>query len=98
MTVTHLTAVPTASERTTESQGARVRRLQDEARHLAAEQIEAFANNLIDLGSQAAEIAGGGDAYPAGVREMTSRMAADLPDRAQAILSILHRTRGVHLS
>jgi hypothetical protein len=94
MSVTRLSAVPATSDRATESAGVRVRRLQDEARQLATEQVEAFAADLADLCVQAAEIAGGGDAYPAGVREMASRMASDLNDRAQAMLIILHRTRG----
>jgi len=95
MTVTRLTAVPILTDRASETAGARVRRLQDEARHLAAEQIEGLASALAELGAQAAEIAGGGDAYPVGVREMASRMAGDLPDRAQAMLVLLHRARGV---
>ena len=94
MSVTRLSTVSVASDRAADSTGARVRRLQDEARHLATEQVEAFATDLVELGAQAAEIAGGGDAYPAGVREMASRMAVDLADRAQAMLVILHRTRG----
>ena len=94
MTVTRLSAVP-ANDRAAEGPGARIRRLQDEARQLAAEQIEGFVADLIALGAQAAEIAGGGDAYPAGVREMASRMAADLPERGQAMLILLRRTRGM---
>jgi len=93
MTVARLSAVPT-SDRPLEGAGARVRRLQDEARSIAAEQIEALVSDLIELAAQAAEISSGGEAYPAGVREMASRMAGELPDRAQSMLTILHRTRG----
>jgi hypothetical protein len=95
MTVTRLTAVPAVADRAAEGPGARVRRLQDEARQLAAEQVEALAHALSDLGAQAAEISTGGEAYPIGVREMASRLASDLPDRAQAMLVLLNRVRGL---
>ena len=94
MTVTRLTPVATLTERTVESAGERVRRLQAEARQLAAEQVEALAHDLTQLGAAAAEIASGGEAYPAGVRELSSRMAHDLVDKAQAMLVLLNRNRG----
>ena|ERR1700744_4524329 len=69
----------------------RIRRLQMEAKSLAREQVEAFCDDLVLLAQRAADIAEGGDAYPAGVREMASRLAADLPDRAQGLLAISER-------
>jgi hypothetical protein len=69
----------------------RVRRLQQEARILAREQVEILARDLNDLAARAAEIADGGDAYPAGVREMASRIAADLPQKTQGLMSIMDR-------
>jgi hypothetical protein len=74
----------------------RVRRLQQEARILAREQVEILARDLNALAARAAEIAEGGDAYPAGVREMASRIAADLPQKTQGLMAIMDRT-GVDL-
>lgn len=70
----------------------RVRRLQQEARILAREQVEILARDRNALAARAAEIAEGGDAYPAGVREMASRIAADLPQKTQGLMSIMDRT------
>jgi predicted Zn-dependent protease len=70
----------------------RVQRLQREARQLAREQIEAMGRDLDDLAQRAREIAEGGDAYAVGVREMASRLAADLPQKSQSLLAILNRT------
>jgi len=79
-----------------ETTAQRIRRLQLEARTLAREQVDAFCEDLIALASRAADIAEGGDAYPAGVREMASRLAADLPDRAQGMLAISERMATSH--
>ena len=70
----------------------RVRRLQTEARALAREQVEALARDVDELALRAAEIAEGGDAYPAGVRELASRIAADLPLKAQGLAILMERT------
>jgi predicted Zn-dependent protease len=70
----------------------RVQRLQREARQLAREQIEAMGRDLDDLAQRARDIAEGGDAYAVGVREMASRLAADLPQKSQSLLAILNRT------
>jgi hypothetical protein len=74
-----------------ETASERIRRLQLEARTLARAQVEAFCDDLAALASRAAEIAQGGEAYPVGVREMASRLAADLPERAQGLLVISER-------
>ncbi len=78
-----------------ESTGQRVRRLQLEARILAREQVEILSRDFNALAARAAEIAEGGDAYPAGVRELASRIAADLPQKAQNMMSIMDRTSDV---
>ncbi|MFZ0268318.1 hypothetical protein [Caulobacter sp.] len=70
----------------------RVRRLQREARLLAQEQIEAMGRDLDDLARRAQEIAEGGEAYAVGVREMASRLAADLPQKAQGLRVLLNRS------
>jgi hypothetical protein len=90
-------AAPAASEivpiaRGPETATDRIRRLQWEARMLAAEQAEALGADLEALAVRATEIAEGGEAYPAGVRELASRIAADLPEKAKTLLTILHRT------
>ncbi len=105
MPVPHLTAVPNDDAvspgpqaevydlgRGVESGAQRVRRLQNEARILAHEQVEILARDLDALAIRAAEIAAGGDAYPAGVRELASRVAADLPLKAQGLAVLMERT------
>jgi hypothetical protein len=99
----HLTAVsndakdtPTAGEvyslaRGAETGAQRLRRMQQEMRLLAREQVEALARDFDVLAQRAAEIADGGEAFPVGVRELTSRLAADLPQKAQSLMSIMGR-------
>jgi hypothetical protein len=74
-----------------EKTGERVMRLQQEARILAREQTEALARDLNALAARAREIAEGGEAYPAGVREMASRIASDLPQKSQGLTAIYQR-------
>ncbi|MDZ4364077.1 hypothetical protein [Brevundimonas sp.] len=69
----------------------RVRRLQAEARALAVEQLEAFERSLHATAALAREIAEGGDAYPVGARELASRIATDLPSKAETIAVITSR-------
>ena len=97
MAVSHLTAnEPIRGEvvdlgRTPESAARRIRQLQQEAHDLAREQIETFAQNLNAIARSAAEIAGGGEAYPVGARELASRIAEDLPHKAQLLTALLGR-------
>lgn len=70
----------------------RVKRLQAEARALAVEQVEALEKVLIDAAAMAREIAAGGDAYPVGAREIASRLAEDLPAKAETIKVIVSRS------
>jgi intracellular sulfur oxidation DsrE/DsrF family protein len=93
---TELDAAPANSEvvslaRGPESVTERIRRLQWEARMLAAEQAEALGAELEAMAMRAQEIAEGGEAYPAGVRELAARIATDLPEKAKTLLTILHR-------
>ncbi|WP_339915606.1 hypothetical protein [uncultured Brevundimonas sp.] len=71
----------------------RVRRLQQEARALAVEQVEALETALTAAADLAREIADGGDAYPVGTREMASRLATDLPARAGSLRAVIERSR-----
>jgi hypothetical protein len=75
-----------------ETTAQRVKRLQAEARMLAREEVERLDRAMMDMAVLAAEIAAGGEAYPAGVRELASRIAADLPQKAQGLRGIASRT------
>jgi hypothetical protein len=70
----------------------RVKRLQAEARALAVEQVEALEKLLVEAATMADEIARGGDAYPVGAREIASRLAEDLPAKAETIKAIVSRS------
>lgn len=69
----------------------RVKRLQAEARTLAIEQVEALEKILCEAAAMADDIARGGDAYPVGAREIASRLAEDLPGKAETIKAIVSR-------
>jgi hypothetical protein len=45
----------------------------------------------MDACAMASEIANGGDAYPAGVRELASRIAEDLPSKVQTLQALMER-------
>jgi len=100
----HLTIVPGAQaaphigdvelynlSRGPETTAARIRRLQLEARLLAREQVEALGRDLAALAVRAAEIAEGGEAYPAGVRELAARLGDDMPEKAKSLVALLDR-------
>ena len=70
----------------------RVKRLQAEARALAVEQVEALEKLLNEAAVMAREISAGGDAYPVGAREIASRLAEDLPAKAETIKLIVSRS------
>lgn len=69
----------------------RVKQLQAEAKALAIEQVEALEKILVEAAAMADEIAKGGDAYPVGAREIASRLAEDLPAKAETIKAIVSR-------
>ena len=77
--------------RAPETTAERVKRLQAEARALAMEEVEALDRLLVQTAAAARAIAEGGDAYPVGAREIASRLAADLPNRAETIKTIIGR-------
>ena len=68
-----------------ESRTQRVRRLQDEARALAREQIGEFELLLDATAKMALEIADGGDVYSVGAREICRRLADELPRTLQTL-------------
>jgi hypothetical protein len=69
----------------------RVRRLQRETHALAQEQVEILARDMEGMALRMGEIAEGGDAYPIGVRELSSRMADELAQQAKVLLAIMER-------
>ena len=69
----------------------RVRRLQIEAKQLARDHIHALTSAIMDAELIAAEIAEGGDAYPAGVRDLARRFAEDCDARVQTLEAITAR-------
>lgn len=69
----------------------RVRRLQAEARQLAKDHIRALTAAITEVERMAAEIADGGDAYPAGVRDLARRFAEDAEARVQTLEAITAR-------
>ena len=71
---------------------ARVRRLQTEARQLARSHIESFTAQLAQAQAMATEIADGGEAYPAGVRDLARRFAEDTEARVQTLATIAGRS------
>lgn len=70
---------------------ARIRRLQSEARGLAQEHIAALVAALHEAEALAAEIAQGGEAYPAGVRDIARRLADDVEMKVASIEAISSR-------
>lgn len=74
-----------------ESTAQRVKRLQDEARMLAREEVERLDRDLRRLADQAKTIADGGEAYPAGIRELAGRIGVDTAQRAEILRALLER-------
>jgi hypothetical protein len=70
---------------------ARIRALQAEARGLAREHISALEMAMVEVERLAVEIAEGGDAYPAGVRDIARRLAEDCNLKAATIEAITER-------
>ncbi len=69
----------------------RVKRLQSEAKALAAEQVDQLEATLLSAAALANEIANGGDAYAIGAREIAARLAEDLTAKAETLEAIMAR-------
>jgi hypothetical protein len=76
-----------------ETIGERVRRLQEEAKALAKDHMQALTQSLGDVAILAGEIATGGDAYPPGVRDMARRLVEDCETRANTLTAIIDRQK-----
>lgn len=63
----------------------RVKRLQAEARGLAREHVTALRAALATVEALSADIAAGGEAYPAGVRDIARRLAEEVGAKAQTL-------------
>src|SRR3990167_11202901 len=74
-----------------ESVSERVRRLQAEAKGLAREHIGALDEAILKVEQLAFEIADGGEAYPAGVRDLARRLADDCDAKLMTIRAISGR-------
>jgi hypothetical protein len=72
-----------------ESPAKRAQRLLAEAREAAEEQVFALETALNTVSELAAEVAAGGDAYPAGVRELARRLAEEIGGRIQTLDAIM---------
>jgi hypothetical protein len=83
--VTHKTNLPDDMAQVRESRTQRVRRLQEEARALAREQIAEFEVLLDATAKAALEIADGGEVYSIGAREICRRLAEELPRTLQTL-------------
>ncbi|HXA40060.1 MAG TPA: hypothetical protein VNW53_13760 [Phenylobacterium sp.] len=69
-----------------------VRRLQAEARQLAKDHIGALIAAMSDAEKIAAEISEGGEAYPAGIRDLARRFVDDCEARVQTLEALTART------
>ena len=61
---------------------------------LAREQAEALEAKLVETAALAREIAEGGEAFPAGVREIANRIHADLDGKEMTLRALVERTFG----
>jgi len=84
--------VKTAAAPKSETVAQRVRRLQQEAKQLAKDHIHALTSAIMDAEVIAAEIAEGGDAYPAGIRDLARRFVEDADARVQTLEALVART------
>ena len=69
----------------------RVQRLQAEAKSLAAEHVVTLLMNMNQVQHLAYDIANGGDAYPAGIRDIARRLVEDMDQKAMTVQAIAGR-------
>lgn len=74
-----------------ESLSNRVRRLQAEARAIAVEHVKALEAAMDEVSRLASEVAGGGESYPVGARELARQMMGDFEGRRRALDAIVGR-------
>ena len=84
MTLPQLTLIHS----TTDSPAARLNRLMMEAHQAADEQVKALEDALLNVAYLSVEIAGGGDIYPVGVRDLCRRLSEESVWKAQTLEAI----------
>ena len=89
MSVPHLSVV--RSEENRNSPAARAAELYAEAQTAAFEQVRLLEESLTRVADLAAEIADGGEVYPAGIRDLCRRMVGDLTQRSLTLDAIASR-------
>lgn len=94
MSVPHLSVVRV--EENVDSPAARAGRLYAEAQMAAFDQVRVLEDGLAAVVTLAAEIAEGGDVYPAGVRDLCRRMGEDLAQRSMTLDAIATRALARH--
>lgn len=79
------------ARKSTETVAERVRALQAEAKGLAREHVQELERLLLEVEKMSAEIAEGGEAYPAGIRDIARRLVEDCEARVQTLEAIISR-------
>lgn len=74
-----------------ESVPERARRLQQEAKVLACEEVEMLCQVLAEAVLKAEALRDGGDIFPVGVREQARQLAANLPQTMQTMRALSQR-------
>ena len=69
----------------------KIRRLQEEAQGYARSHAQTLVDKLVELEAFAEEIAGGGEAYPVGIREAVRKLGPELMQARLNVGSILAR-------
>jgi hypothetical protein len=87
--MSHLALAPESPK----SPGRRAIDLMQEAKAAGDQQVTSFLQTLELACRQAAEIASGGEVYPAGVRDVAAKLAEHTAYKAQSIYSIMRPTR-----
>ncbi|MDB5431128.1 MAG: hypothetical protein JWP35_2244 [Caulobacter sp.] len=75
----------------TESLSGRIQRLQAETRAMAVQHIQILEAAIDEVRRLAGEVAGGGEAYPVGARELARQMLGDCEGRRRALDAIVGR-------
>jgi hypothetical protein len=91
MNTAQLTVIHASGQSEAATRAERIRRLQAEAQNLARDHLSDLERALETVTSLAAEIADGGDAYPAGARDLCRRLAEDASWRANTLSVIVQK-------
>ena len=94
MSVLHLSVVPDAAgaEAGAGHLAQRIHLLQAEARQLAHEHLSLLTQAMAEVTRLAAEVAGGGEAFPVGARELCGRLAEQVACQSDSLNAIAERS------